>query len=85
VLAVEYVLQRETKADGTTITTETVKVTRQTYTQNWPAYNKAQTQEKSELQALLYSFAKTFLSLNKSAAEADHHSRQLADVIFSSC
>jgi hypothetical protein len=27
VLAVEYVLQRETTADGTTITTETVKVT----------------------------------------------------------
>lgn len=33
-------------ANGQTTTTETVKVTRQTYRQEWPAYNKAQTQEK---------------------------------------
>ena len=54
IFAVEYTLQREQTADGTTITTETVKVTRKTYTQNWPAYNAAQTEEKSRLQALLY-------------------------------
>jgi SWIM zinc finger len=52
VLAVEYVLQRETTSDGQTVVTETVKVTRKTYTQNWPAYNAAQTHEKSELQAM---------------------------------
>lgn len=51
IVAVEYVLMREHKPDGSTVVTETVKVTRQTYTQNWGAYNAAQTREKSELQA----------------------------------
>jgi hypothetical protein len=48
---------RETTADGATVVTETVKVTR-TYTQDWKAYNTAQTQEKSEMQALLYELCK---------------------------
>jgi len=43
---------RETTSDGQTVVTETVKLTRKTYTQDWPAYNKAQTHEKSELQAV---------------------------------
>ncbi len=42
VLAVEYVLRRETTSDGATVVTETIKVTRKTYSQNWPAYNAAQ-------------------------------------------
>src|SRR5213080_3527377 len=41
--AVEYTLEREQTADGQTVVTETVKVTRKTYSQNWPAYNAAQT------------------------------------------
>ena len=46
----------ETKPDGTTKTTvtETVKVTRKTYPQVWPAYNTAQTQEKRLFQYLLH-------------------------------
>jgi transposase len=59
--AVELTIKREvktvtkTKADGTTKTTvtETVKVTRKTYAQEWPAYNMAQTQEKRLFQYLL--------------------------------
>jgi len=54
-------------ADGRTVVTETVKVTRQTYPQNWPAYNAAQTQEKSQLQGLLYDYADPFLSLSRDA------------------
>src|SRR6185295_18646431 len=54
VLAVEYTLMRETTSDGQTVVTETVRVTRKTYSQSWKAYNTAQTHEKSELQALLY-------------------------------
>jgi transposase len=44
-----------TDAQGKTTTTktETVKVTRQTYKQVWPAYNAAQTQEKRLFQYLL--------------------------------
>lgn len=48
----------ETKADGTikttTTTTEAVKVTRKTYKQEWPAYNKAQTMEKAQFLYLLH-------------------------------
>ncbi len=58
VIAVEYVMMRETTSDGRTVVTETVKVTQQTYTQDWKAYNYAQTHEKSELQALLYELCK---------------------------
>src|SRR5438045_9528393 len=52
IYAVEIVIERETSTttttDGdttTTTTTETLKVTRKTYTQNWTAYNSAQTLE----------------------------------------
>jgi transposase len=50
VFAVEYARHRIAMPDGTTITTETMKVT---YTQNWPAYNAAQTTEKAHVQQLL--------------------------------
>jgi transposase len=39
---------------GKTTTTEKVEVTRKTYKQEWPAYNKAQTQEKAQFQYLLH-------------------------------
>src|ERR1043165_6558055 len=51
VLAVEYTLMRETTPDGHTVVTETVKVTRKTYSQDWKSYNASQTKEKSEIQA----------------------------------
>src|SRR5260370_32994874 len=54
IFAVEYTIEREHTSDGQTITTETVKVTRKSYAQNWPAYNTAQTTEQSHLQALPY-------------------------------
>jgi transposase len=45
--AVEFVQSRETKPDGTETITRSFKVTeRVTYKQDWPNYNKAQTQEK---------------------------------------
>ena len=60
--AVEQVIERQkvttttTDAQGatTTTTTETVTIKRQTYRQEWPAYNKAQTQEKRLFQYLLH-------------------------------
>jgi transposase len=56
--AVEYVIEKTkttiTDAQGTTTTTETVKVTRKTYPQVWPAYNAAQTQEKRIFLYLLH-------------------------------
>jgi transposase len=56
IFAVEYTLRRETVSDGeTTITktTETVKVTNVTYSQDWTAYNAAQCEEKSRFMELL--------------------------------
>lgn len=60
--AVEFTVKREsktvteTKPDGSTktTTTQTVTVKRQTYRQEWPAYNKAQTVEKAQFQYLLH-------------------------------
>ena len=60
IYAVEYVIQREQHADGSATVTETLTVTktRKTYSQDWPAYNEAQTHEKREFQALLYDLCK---------------------------
>jgi uncharacterized Zn finger protein len=75
IVAVEYVLMRETAPDGQTVVTETIKVTRKTYTQDWKAYNAAQTHEKSEMQALLFELVKTCLSLCENAGRADRRCR----------
>ena len=48
--AVEYVIQRETKPDGTTTYTQSVKMT---CSQEWTPYNQAQTHEQERFVALL--------------------------------
>lgn len=59
-LAVQFAIEKTvyTKStvteNGKTTITETVKVERKTYKQEWPAYNKAQTQEKRLFQYLLH-------------------------------
>src|SRR5829696_7571712 len=63
--AVAFTVERErktvteTQPDGATTTTvtETVKVTRKTYPQDWPAYNMAQTKEKAIFLYLLHQLA----------------------------
>jgi len=50
IYAVEFSIKRETRPDGTTTITKTVRVT---YGQNWPAYNAAQTHEKTRVTELL--------------------------------
>jgi uncharacterized Zn finger protein len=58
IFAVEVTIKRTHTAvtkNGETTVTETVKVTRkQTYRQEWPAYNMAQTQEKAQFLYLLH-------------------------------
>jgi transposase len=51
--AVELMQTVETAPDGSTVITESVKVTRKTYAQDWPAYNAAQCAEKEHVQTLL--------------------------------
>ncbi|HYV13499.1 MAG TPA: transposase [Pyrinomonadaceae bacterium] len=82
VYAVQYVIEREQTADGQTVVTETVKVTRKTYSQNWGAYNQAQTHEKSEIQALLYELCK---GLPEPEQRTGRPRLSVADIIFSSC
>ncbi len=59
VMAVRYVLQRELNFDGerrTETVTETIEITK-TYSQDWPAYNTAQTVEKDQFQMLLHDLS----------------------------
>ena len=83
IVAVEYVLMREQTPDGRTVVTETVKVTRKTYTQDWKAYNHAQTHEKSELQALLFELCKNLPEPIQRKGKG-RPPLSLPDVIFSS-
>jgi len=53
--AVEIIRTVETAPDGTAVVTESVKVTRKTYVQDWPRYSAAQCAEKETVQALLRS------------------------------
>src|ERR1700691_2794701 len=46
VIAVELTQTVQVAADGQQVVTETVKVTRKTYPQDWSAYNAAQCEEK---------------------------------------
>ena len=48
--AISYARHEVTAADGSKIVTETMRVT---YTQNWPAYNAAQCEEKERVQGVL--------------------------------
>ncbi len=81
IFAVEYTIQREQSPDGQTVITETVKVTRKTYSQNWPAYNAAQTEEKSQLQGLLYELCR---SIPEPEQQRGRPRLSLADIIFAS-
>jgi transposase len=50
IYAVEFIVQREQRPDGTEVVTETRKIT---YTQEWAVYNEAQTHEQEQFVALL--------------------------------
>jgi transposase len=68
-------------ANGQTIVTESVRVTQKTYTQDWRAYNKAQTNEKSQFLAFLYELC----SKLEEPIQKRSRGRQplpLADVLF---
>lgn len=84
IFAVRYTVEREESieqnADGETVVTESVKIVRKTYTQNWPAYNAAQTHEKSELQGLLYELCR---SIPEPEQKRGRPRLSLADIIFS--
>ncbi|MGA9994902.1 MAG: transposase [Pyrinomonadaceae bacterium] len=84
IFAVEIVERTKTTVteNGKTVVTETVKVTRQTYKQEWPAYNKAQTQEKRLFQYLLHQLCQ---GVGEPAQTNGRPRLPLEDMIFSMC
>ena len=55
IYAVEFIVQKEQRPDGTEVTTKTMRVT---YAQDWSAYNAAQTEEKTRFGILLADLCK---------------------------
>jgi SWIM zinc finger len=54
IYAVEYTIEREVHGDGSETLTKTITITDKVkYTQNWPAYNEAQSHEKERFRILL--------------------------------
>ncbi len=88
IYAVEFFLKREEsrERDGTVTVVEsatvTIKKTRKTYPQNWPAYNKAQMNEKREFQALLADLCSKIEEPPRKPGRGRPTFR-MADVIFS--
>src|SRR5215213_5569134 len=82
IFAVEYTIQREQTSDGQTIVTESVRVTKKTYTQDWASYNKAQTNEKSQFLAFLYELCSKIEEPIQKRSRGGQR-LPLADVLFS--
>jgi transposase len=79
IYAVEFIVHKEQRPDGTEVTTKTMRVT---YTQDWSAYNAAQTEEKTRFGILL-------ADLCKGIPQPVHEGRgrpalPLADMVFAS-
>jgi transposase len=85
IYAVEYFLKREQNADGSETLTETVTVskTRKTYSQDWPNYNAAQTNEKRHFQVLLSDLCRTVESPVRYNPKGGRPPIPLSDSIFS--
>jgi transposase len=85
IFAVTYTMKREQDANGNEFVTKTLTVTatteRTTYPQNWPAYNAAQTNEKSKFQSLLADLCSGIQETQ--TRKMGRPSLPLADAIFS--
>ncbi len=79
IIAVEITRNHVKLADGTAVTTETVRVT---YGQNWSAYNKAQTHEKQRVSDLLHELCGGIQSPERTGAGRPR--LPLGDVVFGS-
>ena len=85
IFAVEVVMKRQTTrhADGSTTVTESVSISatkRPTYTQDWPAYNAAQTNEQDEFQNLLRDLCSSIRNAPQSGR--GRPKLPMSDVIF---
>lgn len=74
--AVEFVIQRETKPDGSTTYTKSIKMT---CTQEWPTYHEAQTHEQERFVVLLRDLCK---GIPQPEYKFGRPRLPLADVVF---
>jgi transposase/predicted nucleic acid-binding Zn finger protein len=82
--AVTFTIQREHGEDGTVVETRTITLTeKKTYTQNWPAYNLAQTTEKRRVQELLRDLCRGLEE--PSHRESGRQRTPIADMVFAAC
>jgi len=86
--AVQYVIEREKNADGTTTETETLTVVKKkTYAQpSWEKYNLAQTTEKRYFLALLADLCKAIPTpAPKGGKKGGRPAIPMADSVFAAC
>ena len=87
IYAVRIVRQRELFDDGTEKATESVTITqtveRKTYAQQWPVYNRAQSNEKDQFQELLSALCEGIQEPPRAATGRPRIT--LASVVFSAC
>jgi transposase len=86
IFAVEYAIRREHRSDGTTVVTESITVretVQTTYSQNWSAYNAAQTHEKEFFLELLRDLCSGVTELERS--KTGRPRLPTRDVIFAAC
>ncbi len=77
IYAVEFIVQRETKPDGTVTETKTMRIT---YTQEWAAYNEAQTHEQERFLELLSELCKGIVQPEQEGAGRRNH--PLSDIVM---
>lgn len=81
IFAVEFTIEREVHADGSETLTRSMTVTEKiTYSQNWPAYNDAQENEKPRFQLLLNDLCR---GLPEPAPKPGRPPHRVRDAVFS--
>jgi transposase len=86
IFAVEFAINREQNSDGSTTITKTVTVIetvkKPTYSQDWPAYNAAQTNEKNKFLSLLHELCS---GIPEPPPTKGRPRLPLADALFAAC
>jgi transposase len=77
--AVEHLIKKEQTGDAQPVSIEPTKTKRKTYPQVWPAYHKAQTQEKAQFLYLLYQLCQ---GIGEPAQYTGRPRLPLEDMIF---
>jgi transposase len=81
--AVEFTIKREHGADGSVSETRSITFAeKKTYTQDWPAYNLAQTTEKHRFQELLFDLCRGVPQPPRPAGKTGRNPVLLSDAIF---